>query len=71
MSGPFIFLDAQPETVKAETCDTCGHYVKVLYLIKDAALDPLADDIATLGLDMLLAGEGWKRGGQNPFLIGY
>jgi FdhE protein len=64
-------IDGQPETVKAETCDQCGHYVKVLYQIKDPALDPLADDIATLDLDMLLAGEGWKRGGQNPFLLGY
>ena len=34
-------------------------------------LEPLADDVASLGLDMLLAEEGWKRGGQNPFLLGY
>jgi FdhE protein len=64
-------IEGQPESVKAETCDKCGHYVKVLYQVKDPALDPLADDIATLDLDMLLAGEGWKRGGQNPFLLGY
>ncbi len=64
-------IEGQPETVKAETCDKCGRYVKVLYLVKDHTLDPLADDIATLDLDMLLAGEGWKRGGQNPFLLGY
>ena len=64
-------IEGQPETVKAETCDKCGHYVKVLYQVKDPALDPLADDIATLDLDMLLDGEGWKRGGQNPFLLGY
>ena len=64
-------IEGQPETVKAETCDKCGHYVKALYQVKDPALDPLADDIATLDLDMLLAGEGWKRGGQNPFLLGY
>ena len=64
-------IEGQPETVKAETCDKCGHYVKVLYQAKDPALDPLADDIATLDLDMLLAGEGWKRGGRNPFLLGY
>jgi FdhE protein len=64
-------IEGQPETVKAETCDKCGHYVKVLYQVKDPALDPLADDIATLDLDILLAGEGWKRGGRNPFLLGY
>lgn len=35
------------------------------------ALEPLADDVATLDLDTLLAEEGWRRGGQNPFLLGY
>jgi FdhE protein len=64
-------IEGQPETVKAETCDTCQRYVKILYQVNDAALEPLADDVATLGLDMLLAEETWKRGGQNPFLLGY
>jgi formate dehydrogenase maturation protein FdhE len=27
--------------------------------------------VASLGLDMLVAEEGWKRGGRNPFLLGY
>jgi FdhE protein len=58
-------------TVKAETCDKCRGYVKILYQVNDPALEPMADDVATLGLDMLLAKEGWKRGGHNPFLLGY
>ncbi len=58
-------------TVKAEVCETCRSYVKVLYQVNDPALDPMADDVATVGLDMLLAEEGWKRGGHNPFLLGY
>jgi FdhE protein len=58
-------------TVKAETCDKCRIYVKILYQANDPALDTMADDVATLGLDMLLAEEGWKRGGHNPFLLGY
>jgi FdhE protein len=57
--------------VKAETCDKCRSYVKVLYQVNDPSLEPMADDVATLGLDMLLAEEGWKRGGHNPFLLGY
>ncbi len=64
-------IEGQPETVKAETCDRCGRYVKILYQVKDHMLDPLSDDIASLDLDMLLAEEGWKRGGQNLFLLGY
>jgi FdhE protein len=67
----YHLAEGQPETVKAETCEKCGRYVKVLYQVKDHLLDPLADDVATLDLDMLLAKEGWKRGGSNPFLLGY
>ena len=58
-------------TVKAETCDKCRSYVKIVYQVNDPALDPFADDVASLGLDMLLAEEGWKRSSRNPFLLGY
>ncbi len=64
-------IEGQPDTVKAETCDKCQRYVKILYQVKDHLLDPLSDDVATLGLDILLAEQGWRRGGQNPFLLGY
>lgn len=64
-------IEGQPETVKAETCEKCHAYVKILYQVNDAPLEPMADDVATLGLDMLMTQEGWKRGGHNPFLMGY
>lgn len=67
----FRGIEDAPDTVKAETCEKCRGYVKVVYQVKDAALDSLCDDVATVGLDILLAEEGWKRGGQNPFLLGY
>jgi len=64
-------IDDKPDTIKAETCAKCRGYVKVLYRVNDPALEPLADDVATLGLDIMLAEDGWKRGTQNPFLTGY
>lgn len=64
-------VEGAPETVKAESCDGCKRYVKILYQVKDTALEPVADDVATLGLDMLMAEAGWQRGGANPFLQGY
>jgi FdhE protein len=64
-------IEGKPDTIKGETCEKCGSYVKILYQVNDPVLEPLADDVASLGLDMLLAEEGWKRGGQNPFLLGY
>jgi FdhE protein len=58
-------------TVKAETCDACGRYVKVLQQHAHRSLDPVADDIATLALDLLLGQSKYRRGGVNPFLLGY
>lgn len=57
--------------IKAETCDDCHGYVKVLNLQIDDRLDPVADDVATLGLDLLVRELGFRRGAVNPFLIGY
>jgi FdhE protein len=64
-------LDGGPGTVKAETCENCHGYVKILYQQKDPALEPFADDIASLGLDFLLRESGYRRGAVNPFLLGY
>jgi FdhE protein len=53
--------------VRAETCGECLNYVKVLYEAKDRQLDPVADDLATLGLDMLVGERGWYR--EPPLLV--
>ena len=57
--------------IKAECCGTCRGYVKVLYRQKDPGLDPVADDVASLGLDILVREQGFRRGAVNPFLTGY
>lgn len=57
--------------VRAETCEVCGRYVKILQQHADPALDPVADDVATLGLDLLVREAGYRRGAVNPFLLGY
>lgn len=63
-------IDGGPGTIKAECCDNCRSYVKILYQQKDPALDPVADDIASLGLDLLLRDGEYRRGSFNPFLLG-
>lgn len=60
-----------PGTIKAETCESCRGYVKILHQQNDPALDPLADDVATLALDLLVRDLGYRRGAVNPFLLGY
>lgn len=64
-------LAGGPDTVKAETCENCHGYVKILHQHKNPQLEPVADDVATLGLDILLRENGYRRGAVNPFLLGY
>ena len=64
-------VDGGPGTVKAETCDECRGYVKLLQQNKDPDVDPVADDVASLGLDLLVRESGYRRGAFNPFLLGY
>jgi FdhE protein len=64
-------IEGQDATVKAETCDVCHSYLKVLYLDKDTTIEPIADDVASLGLDQLLGEGDYRRAGANPFLTGY
>lgn len=65
-------IDGLGGNIKAETCDACGSYIKILYQNKDPTLDPVADDVASLGLDLLLRERGtYRRAGVNPFLLGY
>ena len=64
-------LECGNSHVSGETCDGCKSYVKMLHQHKDAALDPVADDVASLALDLTLGKEGWQRASANPFLMGY
>jgi FdhE protein len=40
-----------------------------LYQAKDMQVDPFADDLATLGLDVLVAEAGWARHAPNALLL--
>ena len=57
------------EAVAAECCETCGHYLKQVHMEKDLQVEPLADDLATLTLDLLVGELGLVRQGFNPMLI--
>jgi FdhE protein len=55
--------------VRAECCEACQGYSKVFYLESVRVLEPLADDLASLGLDILVGEEGFSRV-ANPFVLG-
>lgn len=64
-------VEGSPGTVKAETCDECRTYVKVMYQNKDVTMEAVADDIGTLALDMMMREGPYRRAAFNPFLLGY
>lgn len=59
---------ARTAAVRAETCDSCNGYRKILYAEHDAEVEAVADDLASLPLDLLLGEQGRVRGSQNPLL---
>ena len=59
---------ATREVVKAEVCDECSSYLKLISLESDSQADPVADDLATLALDLLIDEKGYMRVGPNLFI---
>lgn len=55
--------------LRAECCESCRGYSKVLYLESIKAVEALADDLGSLGLDVLVGEEGFARV-PNPFVLG-
>lgn len=55
--------------LRAECCEVCQGYSKVFYLEKARLLEPMADDLASLGLDVLVGEAGFARV-PNPFVLG-
>ncbi len=60
--------EAEPAAVRAETCEQCRGYCKILYQEKDPGVEPVADDIASVALDLLLGEAGYHRPGSSPLL---
>jgi FdhE protein len=54
---------------RVETCDACKSYIKLLLQAEDPGVEPMADDLASLGLDMLAAEGGWSRTEGNPLVV--
>jgi FdhE protein len=64
-----IGIEGDAGALKVEACGDCGSYIKMMYQAKDTNVDPVADDLASLGLDLLAAEAGWRRHAPNPLLL--
>jgi FdhE protein len=61
-------IEGGSQALKAESCDECHTYRKIGYQEKDFEFEPLADDLASLTLDLLMNEAGYQRSGSNPLL---
>ena len=65
-----VDVDGQQGPVKAETCTACETYTKILATDRVIGVEPVADDLASLALDMTLAEQtGFMRATLNLALF--
>jgi FdhE protein len=64
----YLALEGQAGPARAEICEDCRVYTKLLYVESAPALEPFADDLASMALDLLVAERGYVRNGRNLFL---
>lgn len=60
---------ANKHAVEVETCDECHHYLKIVRMDRDMSIEPTADDLASLTLDLLISDAGYQRHGVNLMLL--
>ena len=60
---------AAEQVVRAECCDECGTYLKIVSMERDPGAEPTADDLATVALDLLVNDTGKESSGVNFMLI--
>ena len=56
------------KVARAETCEDCRTYRKIFNQEHDYHIEPLADDLASLTLDLLVSEAGYARASGNPLL---
>lgn len=61
----YLAIEGAPAGLKAEACDRCRSYLKLVDLQDLPEAEPLADDAATIVLDLLLGERGYRRAGAN------
>jgi FdhE protein len=64
----YLSVDGSDQAACAETCDACRSYLKIFYREKLPQADPVADDLATLALDLLVDEAGYNRMSPNLLL---
>ena len=59
--------DTRESALQGECCEDCRGYLKLMFQAKEPLVDAVADDLASISLDLALASEGFSRTGRNLF----
>lgn len=62
-------INSEFAPIKAESCSDCYSYLKILYQEKDPYVEAIADDLASIYLDIEMEEKGLSRSGLNPFMF--
>lgn len=65
----YYHLENDDAAVRGEACDECKGYIKSLNQEKDPQVDPVADDLASLALDILMDESGYQRASPNLLFV--
>jgi FdhE protein len=64
----YHLIEGGSQAIRAESCGSCRSYRKIFHQEKDMQVEPVADDLASLALDLLMSAEGYHRASGNPLL---
>ena len=61
----YYHVEGSDGSTRAEICEACRSYLKIVYRDKAPEADPVADDLASLALDLLVEEGGYAAAGLN------
>lgn len=65
----YFSVQGGKDIVRAESCPECRTYLKIVHQDKDPQVDPVADDLASMALDLLMGEEAYAKSGINYLMI--
>ena len=65
----YYHIEGGSTAIKAEACEDCRGYLKILNREQDPLADPVADDLASLALDVLMDESGYERLSPNLLFV--
>jgi formate dehydrogenase maturation protein FdhE len=65
-----VFRSEATDPARLDACESCRVYVKTIDLTRDGSACPIADDLASVTLDLWAREQGYRRGRPNLLRLG-